>query len=192
MAGIVLAGGKSERMGRDKALLELGVTSLLERAVRNLKQVARVVLVVADCSDKYLLSDGTPVIGDMYPGTGPLGGILTGIEALGIGCHLVVACDMPWVEPDVLRLLLKSADGYDAAIPCLADNLEPLCAAYQATCVTVFREILLCRVDFAVHKAIEKISVYRIDELQLRAVDPDLRSFMNVNTLEDYVQAQSS
>jgi len=192
VAGIVLAGGKSERMGLDKATLPLSGTTMLDRAVQNLRQVTDEVIVVADRADKYDLPDSTLIIEDRYPETGPLGGILTGLERLGIGYHLVVACDMPSVKPDLLHLLLELAEGFDAAIPCVSEKLEPLCAAYRHTCILVFREILLGGRDYSVHRAVERITFRTVLEPQIRAVDPDLQSFINVNTLEDYERVQSS
>src|SRR5690349_13497485 len=102
MAGIVLAGGRSERMGRDKALLQIDGISLVERAAQTLRAVADTVIVVADRPNKYVFDDGTPVLGDKYPGMGPLGGLLTGLDAAGAGCHFALACDMPFVQPELL------------------------------------------------------------------------------------------
>src|ERR1051325_5807226 len=101
MAGIVLAGGKSSRMGCDKALLPWGETTLLNRTVSVVQEVSKRVIVVTDSANRYSLGGGAIAVGDNYPGTGPLGGIITGLESLPAGFHLVVAGDMPLVNPTI-------------------------------------------------------------------------------------------
>src|SRR5579862_9486242 len=101
MGGIVLAGGKSARMGQDKACLPYRGTTLLAHVVATVRSVAGPVLVVADVAEKYALPDRMPVVGDLFPGTGPLGGLVTGLSHVAArgSYHVVVACDMPRLNP---------------------------------------------------------------------------------------------
>lgn len=184
MAAIILAGGMSERMGQDKALLPFGETTLLQHVVNAVRRVADHVIVVADIPDKYSLPDGTPVIGDLFPGAGPLGGITAGLMEAGEGYHCVVACDMPHLNPGLLQMLRNEASGYDAAVPEVRGRLEPLCAVYHQCCIEPF-EYSLSRGNRAVHKALDAVRMRRVPEDMLRQADPRLASFTNINEPSD-------
>lgn len=186
MAGIVLAGGQSRRMGRDKALLKVDGETLLDRAIRTMGETARPVFVVADEPNRYRLSDAT-VVGDEYPGAGPLGGIVTGLRCAGPGLHLVIACDMPFVRQELLALLQSRAAGHEAAIPWIGGRPEPLCAAYDFRCLAPFSRAL-AEGERAVHRVLGLISAVRVDESELRAIDPALTSFVNLNEPRDLMR----
>jgi molybdenum cofactor guanylyltransferase len=179
LAGIVLAGGQSRRMGLDKALLVMDGVSLVERAARVVSEVVSPVFVVAGCADRYSIS-GMTVIGDDRPGEGPLGGIVSGLRRAGPGFHVVVACDMPLLSIAVLKLLLARSNGHDAAVPFIGCRPEPLCAVYGASCLEPFSRALDSGIR-AVHKALESVTVARVEQMDLAAVDPRLESFANLN-----------
>lgn len=183
MAGIVLAGGQSRRMGRDKALLIVDGVTLLERAVRTLGETASTVIVVADDPGRYLLA-GATVVGDDFPGAGPLGGIVTGLRHAGPGLHLVIACDMPFVRGELLALLLSRAAGHDAAIPWIGGRPEPLCAAYDFRCLSPLSRTI-AEGERAVHRALHLISAVQVEESDVREIDPALASFVNLNEPRD-------
>jgi len=185
MIGIVLAGGKSRRMGRDKALLPFQGTTLLEYIIMQMRKAVEDVIVVADMPERYVLADGTRVVGDIYPEAGPLGGIVTGLHVAKEGYHPVVGCDMPYLEPAMLRLLIREAQGFDGVIPEVAGRIEPLCAVYHSRCVVAL-EMALLQGERAVHRAIEYVNMKRVREDVLRTVDKDLRSFINLNTPAEY------
>lgn len=189
MTGIVLAGGKSRRMGCDKALLPFLGTTLLEHVIAQARKAVGDVIVVADVPDRYVLAGGTRVVGDAYPGAGPLGGIVTGLRATEEGYHLVVGCDMPYLEPAILRLLIREAQGLDGAIPEIDGRVEPLCAVYHSRCAAVFEEALRLG-ERAVHRAVEYANMKRVHEETLRAIDKDLHSFINLNTPAEYERAR--
>ncbi len=188
---IVLAGGRSERMGQDKALLRVCGRTLLETVVAMLEPLVREVIVVADRADRYALS-AARVVGDDYPQTGPLGGILTGLRELGAGSHLVVACDMPTLQPALLQLLLDAASSeWDAVVPEVGGRPEPLCAVYCDTAAEPLRRFLESG-RRAVHLALTQIRTRRIPEAELRRLDPDLLTFTNLNTPPDLERLQRS
>jgi molybdenum cofactor guanylyltransferase len=171
-------------MGRDKALLPHGETTLLAHVAGLVTRECGSAIVVAAAPDQYP-GLGAQVVGDLFPGAGPLGGIVTGLAAAGEGCHAVVACDMPYVLPELLRLLLECVAGHDAAIPMAAGRAEPLCAAYNAHCARALRASLEggCR---AVHAALRGLDVRWLGEDEIRVVDPLMVSLTNVNTPQDY------
>lgn len=185
MGGIVLAGGRSARMGQDKALLKIDGVTLLERAVATMRQVTQEVVVVADRTDRYSLP-GVPCCADAYPDTGPLGGLVTGLTASGPGWHLVAACDLPALQTALLLLLLEEAGpAWDAVVPEVGGQLEPLCAIYCDTAAAPLAEYLQGG-GRAVHKALAGLRLKRLEESLLRRADPQLRSFCNLNTPEDF------
>lgn len=121
--GIILAGGRSRRMGTDKALLEIDGETLLARTTRVVATVVPEVLIVGRTSLPPELT-GTPAVLDAYGEAGPLGGIATGLAHSGAERVLVVACDLPYLQVEVLRFLVSPAFGYDAVVPILSDRAE--------------------------------------------------------------------
>src|SRR2546423_1905906 len=170
MAGIVLAGGRSSRMLRDKALLPWGEITLLQHVVDVVTEAVGSALVIADRADRYVVA-GAQVAPDRFPGAGPLGGIVTGLMTLPDGYHIVVACDMPFLRVELLRLLMRLADGAPGAVPQVGGRLEPLCAAYHTACASRFAGMIEGGVR-AAHIAVEACGARLVDESTLREVDP--------------------
>jgi molybdopterin-guanine dinucleotide biosynthesis protein A len=181
---IVLAGGKSTRMGQDKALLPWNGTTLLAHCVSSLRTLTSEIVVVADRADRYTLP-GCRMAADLFPDAGPVGGIVTGLTALGEGRHIAVACDMPYLQPALLNLLLDAAtEAWDAIVPEVAGRPEPLCAVYRHTAAPALRRFLE-EGQRAAYRALQILRTRRIPEDDLRRADPDLRSFINLNTPAD-------
>jgi molybdopterin-guanine dinucleotide biosynthesis protein A len=182
--GAILAGGKSLRMGHDKPLLQVSGSTLLERCAEALRPIVVEVIVVADVAERFNLSN-CRVVGDHCPGTGPVGGIVTALKVLGEGTHVVVACDMPFLQTDLLQMLLEFAtEDYDAIVPWIDGRPEPLCAVYRHTCAAPFLQFLASG-QRAANRALETVRVKRAEEGELRKADPHLISFTNLNTPED-------
>lgn len=182
--GILLAGGKSARMGQDKALLLYHGKPLLEHVAETVRPLVSEVIVVAETEDRYRLPHGRTVA-DLFPGAGPVGGILTGLEALGEGSHLVVACDMPALNVAVLRFLLEAATPeWDAVVPERERRAEPLCAVYRHTAAPKLRQFLASG-RRAAQEALTLLQTRRIGEETLRRLDPDGLCFTNINTPEE-------
>jgi molybdopterin-guanine dinucleotide biosynthesis protein A len=184
MGGIVLAGGRSRRMGMDKSLLTHEGVTLAEHTARVLSDVAGQTVVVVDDPEKLRLPSRFEVVSDSYPGAGPLGGLLTGLRRLPEGAHLVVACDMPYLVPELLRRLLERCQGFEAAVPLVDGRLQPLCAAYHSAVEPALAEAFAEGVR-APHAALPRSRCRVIEEWELRQVDPRLDSFINWNTPED-------
>lgn len=132
-AGFVLAGGRSSRMGRDKALLPAGEKTLVEQIAGYVREAAGSATLIGP-PDRYQ-SLGFPVIADAVEGAGPLGGIYTALLETQAEWNLIVACDMPNLTPEFLRILLREAKeaGKDCLVPSTTAGLEPLCAVYRRT-----------------------------------------------------------
>jgi len=185
---IVLAGGKSHRLGRDKAFLEIGGTPLIERVTERLKQVGDEVLLVTNNLEPFAYLQ-LPVIKDVHPGQGVLGGLYTGLRAARHQYSLVVACDMPFLDPKLLRYMVILAPGHDVVIPCVRGMYEPLHAIYSQDCVGPIERVLAQGkrriVDF-----FPAVRVRYVSEEEVSILDPQLLSFFNINTPEDLSRAR--
>jgi molybdopterin-guanine dinucleotide biosynthesis protein A len=143
-AGFVLAGGRSTRMGSDKALLSVDGHTLLEHTASNVRHAVGSVTIIAEPA-KYA-HFGIPVIADRYPNCGPLGGVVTALEVSHEPWNLLVACDMPDADPPFLKALIDAAASLSEPCECLAprgpNGVEPLCAVYHRTALAKLREAL--------------------------------------------------
>ncbi|HEX6507590.1 MAG TPA: molybdenum cofactor guanylyltransferase [Chloroflexota bacterium] len=182
-SGIILAGGRSSRMGRDKALLQTGDETLLGRTTRILSAVVDEVLVVgrSELPSECLHAIAMP---DDEPDTGPMGGIATGLQHMRSERAAVVACDLPFLSPAVPRFLLESLDGFDAVVPRVYGRIQPTCAVYARGCLQTFRQHI-ARGEYRLGHALSTLQVRWIEE-ELSAVDHGHRSFLNPNTIEEW------
>ncbi len=182
VSAAIMAGGKSTRMGQDKAWIELDGEPLITRVAAVLAQVADEVIVVAN--DPKYESLGLRVVRDRWPAGGALGGIATGVGAATHGTVLVAACDMPFTSAEMWRLLLGHAGEADVVIPRVGGEYETLHALYARACVPqMARSIAENRLR--VISFFDQVRVLAVEEPELRAVDPTLRAFTNVNTPEE-------
>lgn len=185
---MVLAGGKSTRLGEDKTLLALGKNTLVANAVTTIGEFCDEVLVVAGTSDKTP-GPGARVIYDVYPGKGSLGGIYSGLLAAEHQHCLVVACDMPFLNADLLAYMVSLPRNYDVLIPRVNNHLEPLHAIYSKHCLPYMQNLLdqghLKILDF-----FDQVVVQYIDEAEINARDPEHLSFFNVNTPDQLAKAR--
>ena len=186
VSAAIMAGGKSTRMGQDKAWIELDGEPLIKRVADVLGQVADEVIVVAN--DPRYESLGLRVIRDRYPEGGALGGIATGVGAASHDTVLVAACDMPFLSPDVWRLLLGHIGASDVVIPRIGGEYETLHAIYLKACIPHMVRAL-AENRLRVISFFDQVRVLPIEEPELRAVDPTLRAFTNVNTPEELATA---
>jgi molybdopterin-guanine dinucleotide biosynthesis protein A len=180
VTGVVLAGGASRRMGRDKAALVLEGETLLARVIRRLESATREVVVVGS-PERTQLAPGARVVPDARPGLGPLGGIYSGLLASTTPYAFVVACDMPFLNPALVWYLLGLAEGYDAVVPRTTRGTEQLHAVYGRTCLPA----LAARLDageLAVVGLYDSIRVRVVEPAEWAPYDPDGRSMLNVNT----------
>ncbi len=192
VTGLILAGGASRRMGRNKALLSLGGRPLIQRVVDALQGVSDEVLIIANQPEPYAFLH-LPIIPDVQPGYGPLMGLYSGLQAARGELALLVAVDMPFLAPEFLRFLLAQAQEHDAdvVIPEAEGKLHPLCAVYRrATCLPAV-EAAIARGQRRLIAFHPQVRVRRIPKSTLRTFSPDLRVLMNVNTPEELEQARA-
>jgi len=186
ISAAVMAGGKSRRMGQDKAWIDVGGQPLIARVIEVLATVADEVIIVANEARYGAL--GVRVVPDRFPDGGALGGIATGVGAAAHPTVLVAACDMPFLDAAVWRLLLGRTDVVDVVIPVVGGQLETMHALYTKACLPSM-ERALAEGRMRVISFFDQVRVLRIGEETIRAVDPTLRSFTNVNTPEELAAA---
>ncbi len=196
-AGIILAGGRSTRMGRDKAFLPLpddASTTFVEHLAALLAaQCSEVVLVVRNQEQATLYEHlGIPIVTDEMPDVGPLMGLYTGLRNISASHALVMAVDMPFVQPEMVTFLLSQPLAETLLlVPVVNDIPQVLCAVYSRVILPLIEERLRAgRRD--PRSLLDVASVRYMDEAQLRGIDPQLRSFINVNTPRDYSPLSAS
>jgi molybdopterin-guanine dinucleotide biosynthesis protein A len=183
VSAAVMAGGKSRRMGRDKAWLDLGDgRPIVQRVIDVLREVADEVFLVAN--DERFATLGLRVVPDRFPEGGALGGIATGVGAATHDRVLVAACDMPFLRPEVFRLLVERSEGWDVVMPKVGDDFEALHALYSKACLPAMERALAAG-KLRIISFLDDVRVLTLAEDELRRVDPELRSFTNVNTPEE-------
>ncbi|HSE93808.1 MAG TPA: molybdenum cofactor guanylyltransferase [Methylomirabilota bacterium] len=187
---MIQAGGKSTRMGGDpKALMDLGGRRIIERVVDALDGVVDDLLVVTNTPEVYAFL-GLPMVGDAFPGGGSLGGIYSGLRAAPGEAAFTVACDMPFLKTEIVRLVVARAAEGDVVIPRIGGQYETMHAAYRKSCLPHMEERLregrLKIVGF-----FDRVRVVEIGEVEVaRHGDPTL-VFMNVNTPEELARARA-
>jgi molybdopterin-guanine dinucleotide biosynthesis protein A len=184
-AAAIIAGGAATRLGGlPKSTLVVEGRSIAERLLESLRAAFPRVLVVANDAAPWAAL-GVEVVPDVYRGAGPLAGVHAALVATAAHAGVVcVAGDMPFVAPPLLALLRDHAPEADAVVPRIAGRAEPLLARWGRACLPVV-DAQLAAGERAVHAIFELVRTTWLDEPALRAVDPALRSFTNVNTPED-------
>jgi molybdopterin-guanine dinucleotide biosynthesis protein A len=188
----VQAGGRSSRMGTDKALLPFLGRSLIQRVIERLAPIADEILVTTNRPDDYLFL-GLPLYPDLEPGRGALGGFYTALQAASYPLVAMVACDMPFASRTLLaaqRDLLLSLD-VDLVIPSSAEGLEPLHAVYRCeTCLPAVRAAMQTE-DWKLISWFPRVRVHTLLPEEVTRLDPGPHIFMNVNTPADLQQAEA-
>lgn len=191
---LILAGGMGSRLGyREKALIDIKGRPLIVLVIEKLKNVVDTIIVsVRDEAQGKMLESFLPgcrFAYDTYKNVGPLAGILSGLEACEDDLCFIAACDMPFINENVVTMLFEKSEHHDAAIPRWDDGfLEPLHAVYK-------RKPMLRETKKAVEKGetiilapIFKLNVNYVPVEEIRKIDPGLRTFMNINTYHDIEQ----
>jgi molybdenum cofactor guanylyltransferase len=191
VTGVLLAGGKSRRMGEDKRYLIVGDQTLLERGLAVLRSIFQEVLVVIG-QDSSPLDLDARVVRDLVADCGSLGGVYTGLMQATTPHIFVVACDMPFLDQTVITQFTSRRGTADIVMARLAARLHPMHALYGKGCLTVMRQMILARQlkvqELVAHRSLR---VQYITEADLLTIDPSWRSFNNVNTPADLVAARA-
>ncbi|VVB86776.1 Molybdenum cofactor guanylyltransferase [uncultured archaeon] len=209
-SALILAGGKGSRLGyREKALIDINGKPLIMFVIESLEKVVdSIIISVRDKAQGEFLdsrlhsltkpheSDGYRVnqqryrlAYDSYINKGPLAGIFSGLSACDDEYCFIAACDMPFINEDAVKLLIMKSEGYDAAIPRWDDGfLEPLHAVYRRGPMMRETKKALEKNETIILAPIFRLNVNYVATDEIKSIEPDLRTFMNVNTPEDIQQ----
>jgi molybdopterin-guanine dinucleotide biosynthesis protein A len=185
VTGVILAGGSSSRMGRNKALLEVDGEAIISRVYHTLAKVFHEVIVVTNSPEEY---DFLPCrkVADTYPGVGSIAGLEAGLSASRTERIFVSACDMPFTSPELIRLLCMKTGECDAVVPLNAQGLrEPLHAVYSRGILPAFQDAI-SKGDKSILHLLDRIRTTLVPQNEFSAITGALESFRNVNTVGEY------
>jgi len=188
---LVLVGGQSSRMGQPKAALDFGGVPLLTRIVIELKRRFDEIVIVAapeSAGQPRLEIPGLKIVHDEAAFAGPLDALRRGLNALDHEVGFACSCDLPLLNSDVAADLVAMLDDFDAVIPEVAGKLQPLHAVYRKQCASAIASLAASGEKRLTANA-AAVNARRVGERELRVIDPELSSFFNVNTPEDYQRA---
>ena len=189
ITGVILAGGKSRRMGFDKGLIKWNGMTLTEHMCRKMDRVCNEVIIIANNEGYEKM--GYPVYNDCVSGKGPAGGIYTGLSYMSNDYGFFISCDTPSLPNELIKYILhKSVSDYDAFVPVFEGKLQPLCAIYSKESLSSFGRCIR-EGRLRMSKIIKELNTKYID------IDPgaDFYSrdlFLNVNTQQDFKNLISS
>ena len=175
-------------MGRNKAFLPVGGRPVIERVVQCVASLSDDVTIITNSPDQYRHLK-RPMVRDVYPGKGALGGIYTAVHAARYAHCLVVACDMPFLNPDLLRYLMDLAPGFDVVIPRVQEFPETMHAVYGKGCLPPIERRLLAD-QLKIIGFFDEVRVRYVERDEVARFDPTFRSFLNMNTPADWERMQ--
>jgi len=179
VSGLILVGGKSRRMGRDKAFLQVDGVSMFDRLLDLFRRNFRQILLVGDRPERfarYLL----PVLPDIYPGTA-LGGLYTGLFHAPTDYAFVASCDLPFPNGAILNYLVSKRHGFDVVVLSRAQGYEPLFAVYSKECLPAMKQQME-RGDFCAFGYYPQVRTRYVSCEEVAGFDPDGKALINVNT----------
>ena len=189
VTGVILAGGESSRFGANKALVRLNGKGIVETQVTLFRDLFQDVLLIANDPAVFENLD-VRVLSDLIPGMGPLGGIFTGLFHAKFPEIFVAACDMPFLDRRLIRMLIEARFDVDVVVPKSRRGLEPLHAVYGKRCLKPIYELVVSGTR-QVFQFFPQVRVREIEEESLRVIAPDLRCLFNINTMDDFRVAEA-
>lgn len=187
MTGIILAGGESRRMGTDKAFLEIAGKPLIEHVLRVFLERFDQTIIVTRAPERYA-GLYAAVVRDALEISGPLTGIYTGLIYARTERVFVTACDMPYLNPRLIAYMEQQAGEFDAVVPMTEGRPEPLHAIYHRR-ILPHLKTLLDQGELKVSQVLDRLQVRRLSAEEIAQFDPQGRSFVNLNTPQEYRDA---
>lgn len=192
VTGVILAGGESRRFGGgNKAFRRIGGVMMIDRVYDTLRGVCEGMVIVTNTPLDYLRWDAV-LATDWFDFRSSLVGIHAGLMSAGSEYAFVAACDIPFLKKEVVETILDGIEDHiDVVVPETGAGMEPLCAVYSRRCLDVI-ERHLARGDLVIKTIYNKLRVRTISEKRLRAADPELVSFWNINNREALEKAEAA
>ena len=191
MTSIILAGGKSSRLGKNKALQVIDGKSLIQWVVDRLATLSTEIVIVTAGGEAIPCHSTVEIktVADIYPGKGPLVGIYSGLISSSSSRAVVVGCDTPFLNVSLLKYMTQMCSIYDVVVPRIEDKLEPLCAVYSENCSGPIQR-LLEQGELRIDKLFSLVKVKYVEEDQINRFDPGHLSFFNINSQADLDRAR--
>ncbi len=192
ISGVVLAGGKSRRMGTDKRRISIHGQPLLDRVLSVFLNLFPEVLLVLAEEDLEKPDERITMVTDVVPGCAAVGGLYSGLYHARHPRIFVAACDMPFLDPDVVSYCVNVAPEADVVLAELEHGLQPLHAVYSKRCVPCVKAMMDAK-DFCLRHLADQpgLNVHRLPEVEMKRLNPQLLSFLNVNSPDDVEFARS-
>lgn len=190
---IVLVGGKSTRLGRDKIKEVIGDKTLLQRVISSISGFDTEILLITAGKESVPGNITYPRIktaSDIYPGNGSLGGIYSGVVHSKSFYNLVVAGDMPFINRNLLKYMIQVSEGFDVVVPRLGKILEPLHAIYSKNCIGPMED-LLNQGELQIFQFFPQVKIRYVETAEIDKYDPRHLSFFNINNEADLSKAKS-
>lgn len=190
LTAIILAGGKSSRIGsdQDKAMLKLNGKRLIDIVISKLKHIVGGNIIIVGPPEKHPSSK--QVVPDLFNQKGLMVGLYSGLQASASQYNLVVGCDMPFLKVELLQYMRGKIDSNHIIIPRYAKSyIEPLCAIYSKDCLEVMKRNIEAGI-LSIRRIFPYLKVKYIEEEEIKRVDPDFNSFFNINYKEDLIRAE--
>ncbi len=190
LTAVILAGGKSSRIGpdKDKAILKLKGKRLIDIVISKLKHIVGDNIIIVGPPEKY--PSYKQVVPDLFNQRGLLVGLYSGLKASASRYNLVVGCDMPFLKVELLQYMRDMIDSNDIIIPRYAKSyVEPLCAIYSKDCLEVMKRNIEAGI-LSIRRIFPYLKVKYIEKKEIKRVDPELNSFFNINFKEDFIRAE--
>lgn len=184
ITGVILAGGNSTRMGRNKALLHLHGKPLIKQVHDVLGKLFTQTLLITNTPETYSFLP-CPAYPDLFVGEGSLAGIHAALHHAPTELIFVAACDMPFISPSVVSHLCGLAEGYDIVVPCSPYGMEPLHALYRRSCLPVAEQLLRSGRK-RIFELFDLVQTRRVAWPELAALDGAAQTFLNINTPEEF------
>lgn len=183
ITGIILSGGKSTRMGGNKAFIEIEGIPIIQRIHTLFERLFDEIIIVANQKELFL-NLNAKIYSDIIPNQGVLGGLYTGLYFSSLPFSFCVACDMPFLKEFVIKYLINNIGDSDVVVPKTKDGLHPLHAIYSKNCLEPIKQVI----EKGQYKIIDfypMVKVKIVEERELFSLDPIRESFINVNTPEE-------
>ncbi|MBD3636321.1 MAG: molybdenum cofactor guanylyltransferase [Crocinitomicaceae bacterium] len=174
---IILAGGKSSRMGEDKGLMALFGKPMIAYVLDKAKEISEDIIIVSD-NDNYK-KFGYKVVRDLYKGLGPLSGILSGLTKSDHAANLILSCDIPYIKSGLLNYLIEHSEGYDITVPVHKERIHPLIGVYHKSCIdTIEKNIKMGKLKIT--DIFDHFNVHFVETDQFEDIE-----FKNLNSKKD-------
>ena len=183
MTGVILSGGKSSRMGMNKAFLEIEGKPLIDRITSTVRNIFQEVILVTNAPLDYL-DQGCIIASDIFKNKGALGGIYTGLFYASFDHAFIAACDMPFLNRSFIEHMIECVDKYDIVVPEAPDGLQPLHAIYSKRCLNPIKKLMDAD-NLKITAFYKGLKTMVIPEEDIKPFDPEGKLFINVNSRKD-------